>query len=433
MFFPMYANIVKEVKMFKLVKEVFSVRNVAVISFTSSLYQVFNQLWNLWWSLYLLNVLDAPIFVVGLISTIQSSSQILFQLPGGVLADRIGRKKVIVLGTTLRIIGPVLLFLAPTWQWVIPGMIFNAMSALYMPAFNAIIADSLPRERRGTAYGVYRTVTSAPNIVMPIISGMYIDAMGLEKGVKTGLMLYIGAAILAMSLRTIFLKETLSNDGSKTTRSSVRESLGSDARTLMGKFRGTLLVMLIVACVSGFTMRMVYPYLVIYGVDVIGLTMSQWGALQTIASGLMTCFYLVGGMMSDRIGRIPNILIARSILPLESLGLVFFHGYNQLVLLFVILGIGGGFGGGGIRGGGGMGGPAWQALIADIVPQRDRGKVLGLMGTMTGLINLPAPIIGAYLWEALGPDKLLLIGSGVGLTVAPLILFFIKEPRDKQT
>jgi MFS family permease len=429
----MFANIVKEVIMFKLVKEVFSVRNVAVISFTSSLYQVFNQLWNLWWSLYLLNVMEAPIFVVGLISTVQSSSQILFQLPGGVLADRIGRKKVIILGTTLRIIGPVLLLLAPSWEWVIPGMIFNAMSALYMPAFNAIIADSLPRERRGTAYGVYRTVTSIPNIVMPILSGIYIDAMGLEKGVKTGLLLYIGAAILAMSLRAIFLRETLSRDGDSTTRSSVRESLGSDARTLMGNFRGTLLVMLLVACISGFTMRMVYPYLVIYGVEVIGLTKSQWGALQTIASGLMTCFYLVGGMMSDRIGRIPNILIARSILPLESLGLVFLHGYNQLVLLFVFLGIGGGFGGGGIRGGGGMGGPSWQALIADIVPQRDRGKVLGLMGTMTGLINLPAPIIGAYLWEVFGPDKLLLIGSGVGLMVTPLILFFIKEPEEKAT
>jgi len=147
----------------------------------------------------------------------------------------------------------------------------------------------------------------------------------------------------------------------------------------------------------------------------------------------MTSFYLVGGMISDRIGRRPNILIARSILPLESLGLVFLHSYNQLIALFILLGIGGGFGGGGMRAGGGMGGPSWQALIADIVPQRDRGKVIGFMGTITGLINLPAPIVGAYLWEALGPDKLLLIGSGVGLTVTPLILSFIKETRYKQT
>lgn len=71
-------------------------------------------------------------------------------------------KKVIVLGTTLRIVGPVLLFFAPTWEWVIPGMIFNALSSLYMLAFNAIIADSLPHERRGAAYGAYRTAYPSP-------------------------------------------------------------------------------------------------------------------------------------------------------------------------------------------------------------------------------------------------------------------------------
>lgn len=419
--------------MLSIIKQVFSDRNVAVISFTSSLYQVFNQLWQLWWSLYLLNVMKAPITVVGLLSTIQSSSQILFQLPGGMLADRIGRKKVIVLGTLLRIVGPVILFFAPTWEWVIPGMIFNALSSLYMPAFNAIIADSLPHQRRGAAYGAYRTVTSIPNIVMPIISGMYIDAMGLEKGVKNGLLLYIGAAVLAMLFRALFLKETLISGGEKRAQSSMREAVGYDVKNLLEKFRGTLLAMLVVACISGFTMRMVYPYLVIYGVEIVGLTKSQWGALQTIATGIATAFYLVGGMMSDRMGRRPNILLARSILPIEALGLVFLTGYNHFIILFVILGIGGGLGGGGMRGGGGMGGPSWQALIADIVPSRDRGKVMGLMGTITGLINLPAPIIGAYIWQSLGPKVLLLLGSGLGFTVAPLILFFVKEPGEKQT
>ncbi len=80
-----------------------------------------------------------------------------------------------------------------------------------------------------------------------------------------------------------------------------------------------------------------------------------------------------------------------------------------------------------------MGGPSWQALIADIIPRRDRGKVMGFMGTLTGLINLPAPIIGAYIWESLGPSMLLLLGSGFGFIAAPLIVLFVKEPGDKQT
>ncbi|MCW4036593.1 MAG: MFS transporter [Candidatus Bathyarchaeota archaeon] len=415
-----------------VVRDVFSERNIVVLSGTSCLYRVFNSLWRLWWSLYLLDVLGAPIAVIGLLSTIQSSSQILFQLPGGLMADRIGRKKVIVLGTTLRILGPLVLVLAPTWQWVIPGVILNSLASLYMPAFNAIIADSLPYERRGAAFGAYRMVTSVPSIVMPIVSGVYIDAMGIAKGVRMGLYMYIVAAVAAMLARALFLRETLTRDGADGPRGGMRESLGLDLRGLLGKFRGTILFMLAVGCVSGFAMRMVYPFLVIYGVDVIGLKESQWGALQTIAMGITTGLYLLGGMLSDKFGRVPGILVARSLLPAQSLGLMAIHDFNRLIVLFTVLGVGAGFGGGGIRGGGGMGGPSWQALIADIIPSRDRGKVMGFMGTLTGLINLPAPILGAYIWEAIGPNTLLLSGGILGLISVPLILLFVRQPETRQ-
>jgi MFS family permease len=418
--------------MLKVVKEVFSERNIVVLSGTSCLYQVFNSLWRLWWSLYLLDVMGAPIAVVGLLSTIQSSSRILFQLPGGVLADRIGRKRVIVLGTILRMIGPFILFLAPTWQWVVPGVIINAVASFYMPAFNAIIADSLPHEKRGAAFGAYRMVTNAPNILMPIISGVYIDALGVAKGVRIGLILYIAAATVAMLLRAFFLRETLNRDDSDRPQARMRESWTGDLRGLLTRFRGTMLVMLVVGCISGFAMRMIYPFLVVYGVEVVGLTTSQWGALQTTALALSTVLYLLGGMISDRYGRVMGILVARSILPAESLGLVYLNDFNHLMALFTVLGVGGGLGGGSIRGGGGMGGPSWQALIADIVPQQDRGKVMGFMGTLTGVINIPAPILGAYLWESAGPDTLLVLGGVLGLTAVPLILLFIKEPKTRQ-
>jgi MFS family permease len=75
-----------------------------------------------------------------------------------------------------------------------------------------------------------------------------------------------------------------------------------------------------------------------------------------------------------------------------------------------------------------MGGPAWQALIADIVPPRDRGKVMGLMGTVTGLIGLPGSYIGGYLYN-FSPNLLLALGSGIEALSIPIILLFIKEKR----
>ncbi len=54
------------------------------------------------------------------------------------------------------------------------------------------------------------------------------------------------------------------------------------------------------------------------------------------------------------------------------------------------------------------------------------------MATLTGLINIPAPIIGAHVWDVYGPDTLLMFGGALGFTVIPLILLFIKEPETRQ-
>jgi len=65
-----------------ILKQVFSNRNVLAISTTNMLYQIFNGLWQLWWTLYLIDELNTPIYIVGFLATIQSGSSILFQLPG---------------------------------------------------------------------------------------------------------------------------------------------------------------------------------------------------------------------------------------------------------------------------------------------------------------------------------------------------------------
>jgi MFS family permease len=83
-------------------------------------------------------------------------------------------------------------------------MAINAVASLYVPAFYAIIAGSLPMDRKGTAFGAYRTLTSLPQIFMPFVSGYYLDVMGLGHGVRIGLILFTGAAVVAATLRAIF-------------------------------------------------------------------------------------------------------------------------------------------------------------------------------------------------------------------------------------
>jgi len=413
-----------------ILRQVFSNRNVLAISTTNMLYQIFNGLWQLWWTLYLIDELNTPIYIVGFLATIQSGSSILFQLPGGILADRIGRKKVIIFGTGLRVIAPIFLFTARSWQWVVPGVILNATTSLYMPAFSALIAESLPKERRGTAFGAYRMMTSIPGIFMPVVSGYYLEVMGVAKGVRIGLMMFTVAALIATVVRAIFLEETFDPQERRTETSN--EKSGSDG--LWATFKRqhkTVYAMLGVAIISRFAMNMTWTFLSYYAVDVLNLTTTQYGMLQSVATLISTPLLLVSGMIADRFGRMPCILLARGLGPFDSLSLLLIKDYNQLLAAYSVIGVAGGLGGGRIRGGGYMGGPAWQALITDIVPQKDRGKVLGLMGTITGIASLPGPAIGGYLYES-NPNALLALGAGLEALVIPMILLFVKEPKREE-
>jgi MFS family permease len=262
---------------------------------------------------------------------------------------------------------------------------------------------------------------------MPVVSGYYIMIMGVGPGVRMGLMLFVCAAAVAVTVRAVFLTETLEPEYlSEVGLEDRREEKG-----MMETFRGmprTIWAMLLVSVISGFAMRMTWTFLPIYATNVNLLTEFQYGLLQSIAMGISVPLYLVSGLIADRFGRVPGILLARGLGPFDSLSLLLFKEFNQLIAAYGVIGIAGGLGGGRLRGGGYMGGPSWQALIADIVPPRDRGKVMGLMGTVTGLIGLPGSYMGGYLY-VYNPNLLLALGSGLEALSIPIILFFIKERR----
>lgn len=412
-------------------REVFSNRNILVLSFSALMWAVSNTLWRPYWSLYALE-LGATKEIVGILSMIESSSLLLCQLPGGMLADRFGRRNVIVYFTAFRILTPVLYFFAPSWQYLIPGLICQSVGSAYMPAYNAIMAESLPYERRGAGYGAYRMMTSLPRTFTVLLGGIIMDSMGLVVGFKTVLVWSSFVAVLVFIVRAKYLRETLNADGPKTSTEASAETSAEERQGdgfSVSKLPKSIWAMIVVACLSSFAVRMAMPFLVVYAVEVVGLTTTEWGLIQTAVGLLSAGLSMPGGMLSDRIGRKPLILASRVISPVSMLGLTFCSTFVHILFVRGVGAVGAGLGGG-IWGM--MGGPAWQALVADMVPSSRRGRVMGFMATITGVAGVPSSWLGGYLWDNYAPEYPFWLSFIIG--IIPIIIFyvFVKEPKNRE-
>lgn len=404
------------------IKEVFSNENVMVVSVSNCIGRFTQFLWQAFFSLYLMNELGATIEAVGIVSLVQNTALLLYHFPAGMLADKIGRKKIIMLGCASQVIPSILFLSATTWVQVIPAFILFP-APWWIQANNALIAESLPSKQRGIGFGVSTVVSFLPaQVFPPVISGWVTDTIGLAKGTRVFLICFLIAHMITLLFQARFITETLGVER-RGKFLSLRGHLSQ-----FTKLPKTLYAMLAVSCFSGIVMRMIMPFLAVYGVDVIGLSKTQWGLIMMV-EGLISCgLSLPGGILADKIGRKPLILLSRVIAPTGRLGLAFSHTFTQALVAQLIYGLGGTLGGPT----GGMGAPAWQALMADLTPASKRASVMGLIGTISGLIGAPFSVVGGYLWNNYYPA--LPLQMSFPLEIIPTLILYLlgKEPEVKE-
>ncbi|MEM4726937.1 MAG: MFS transporter [Candidatus Bathyarchaeia archaeon] len=404
-----------------LIKDVLSNRNILSISLTTSLWSLIQMGWNPFWPKYMKDNLGATAIAIGLVSSITTAENMIFQLPGGLLADRYGRKKIIVWGTLLRVFSPLIYFLAPSWEWVILGAVFNGMASLYMPAFTSIVADSMPESRRGTGYGAYSMITSLPQAFSPIIGGMVMDRYGYVEGVKTFLSIQIAVCLIMVYIRWRYTEETLK------TKVTSRRSLLLDGQVVRG-FPSSIKVMMIVSVLGSISIRLVMDFTNLYALEVVNLTNTQLGLVQSLVGLISSVLALPGGMLSDRYGRKGNIMLSRLTTPITQWLMTIAFNFESYLAIRSLNGVGLALGGGGMY----TGGPSWNALIADIVPQEKRGTVFGAMSTITAIFGAPSSIIGGWLWDTISRQAPFHLSGIIGLIGAIIFWLGVKEPRREE-
>ncbi len=83
--------------------------------------------------------------------------------------------------------------------------------------------------------------------------------------------------------------------------------------------------------------------------------------------------------------------------------------------------------------GNGLLGPAYQSLISKVVPSRLLGTFSGVFDSSRGFISLPAPWLGAQLWERFSPRLPFLTTAVASLVVLPAIWLKFKASAGAKT
>jgi MFS family permease len=363
------------------------------------------------WSGYMpkfLQALGAGGVVIGTFGTIGSLLWVVFPYVGGVLSDRLGRTRVLVLGGLLAAAGYVNYMVAPTWWFLLPGLVLTTAAASFgFMGSMALTGDAVRSQRRATSMTARGLLGSLPALVGPPLGGLLIVHVGLVRGVRMCLLITVVFTLAAVWVQHRFYR----------LRRRPEQTQQQSPSSFWRAAPSALKQLLAADCLLRFGDGMSAMFVVLYVLDVLGASELDFGLLMSLQTILFTLLALPTAKLTDRGGprtRRPIVAATFFLFAVFPLALVLIPSARWLVAVFVI---------GGLRH---VGEPTRKALIVDLAEGPHRGRLIGMYHTLRGAVVLPSALIGGLLWERL-PAAPFLVGSGI--SALGLAWFLLARPR----
>ncbi len=323
-----------------------------------------------------LELLGAGAWGIAVYGTLKDLLDAVYQYPGGWLADRLGRRRALVLFTLLAIVGYAIYMQSPRWEWILLGTVFvMAWSSLTLPAIFAIIGDNLPPARRAIGFGVQSILKRIPIVVAPPLGGLLIVALGFSMGMKAALGMTILFALAGIGVVRRYYREQAPPADAALAFADIWR--GMDAR---------LKRLLLADCLARLAEGIPKVFVVLYVINILRASVVQFGWLTSVQMLTAIVVYIPIAKLADRMNRKPFVLLTFAFFALFPVALAAATGFVWLALAFVV---------GGLRE---IGEPARKALIVDLAAPGARARAVGMYYLIRGLVVFPASLVGGWLW-----------------------------------
>jgi MFS family permease len=130
--------------------------------------------------------------------------KMLFSVPGGLLSDRVGRKRVIVAGWLVyALVYAAFAFADQQWHVWVLFAVYGIYFGLTEGAEKALVADLAPGHLRGSAFGLYHLAVGIAAFPASVFFGLLWERYGAATafGAGAGLALLAGGLLAALIVR----------------------------------------------------------------------------------------------------------------------------------------------------------------------------------------------------------------------------------------
>jgi len=344
-------------------------------------------------------------------------------VPGGFLADKFGRRWLIVTMTFGIALSYLFFALAPFWQltasWhlILIGTIIQSLCLIYQPALFAMVQDSVPPEYRGVGSSLINMIHGTFNTPGTIIGGILVVSLGLIAGMQS-VYLIVMTLFIAAAIWRLRLKETIIN----TEKIRFRYFISSYSQAIKESLRvwkivpRTVFWLFIVQVITMFTLALTNVINAIYARDILGISQDQWFlAYVPMMITMVLASYPIGKMV-DKVGmKLPlalgPLVLAVSMLLFISGNLfsaMFSLALLGLVHLFIM--------------------SSAMALSACLVEPKNRGKINGGVNFVGYILMGAGMIMGNFLYN-LTPQLPFYMTIALVMPTMLIIIFRIPEPR----
>ena len=330
---------------------------------------------------------------------------VLLQFFSGMLADRYGRRRVLVCGAFLGGMSSLLCAVVGRWQLLLLLRVLGGMAdAIAMPALLGLTAE-IAEGRHGAFFGILRSSQGLSFILAPTIGG-WLSLWGLRTPfVADGLLSLLACTILALTVRD---RRHVSSIGHSVEQWRELKSLFLDRRVY---------AFVLFGAANNFAFPILASFVPTKG-QLLGLAPWQISFLLASEATAYTISSYLVGQFSDRWGRRIFVILAQPMIILACFGLALSGDLLGLSAFYALFGLGSS-----------MTFLMSSVMMADITPSGQCATVLGAFDAAIDLVLFVAPALALALYGPLGRIEPLLLLASIPAWLALPVAWRVRDTR----